>query len=935
MFKSKTSAVIALCTALSGTMVACGGSGGGGGSSSVTPVTPANVMIEPGGQIPAPNGAVTSTQVFVHNYGNTVAQNITYGVEDTNSSSLKSLFANSTTVKSLFKFLGINSGDNLVSSNGFVIDKSSAQRCATISPNSSCAINISTTPVNPGDKHTQTIYLTQAGVKKKQVVNWYNYPMGINTAVNFSNKTPNLAMQANHQGYITEYLIGDGPSGTIYKDVNFIFNPSNTLRITGGFLPGLELASGQVTSIEFASNFNSNGSLNVGIIPTSTVKSTPQGKAKLQFNTTNVHGSALSLGIIPITQANVIMSNPTVLTAASPSQTLTILNSGNESGLLTIGISSNFHNSGTGTCVSDTTNLAPGASCTFIYSVNLQAEGKFESGQLTVSLTTNNAQAVVSNIISTLIYINDYNIALLTLVPSSSSITMVPNETTPLSYVLTNIGSITADNLESISVATGGTTYAGTGGTCPALINLAGNNTSCTFSGVVTAAGSAENSQLAQIENATYGPVLQGNTTSAAAYTNINVSNMPILTFSSSSDASSTLDLATIPADGVESAIGTFRITNTASGSLPAVIDSESYTLPASGTQSIPIDNCQAGTVLHVNESCVVTFKSGPTDESQSEDSNYTYTLHYHGQGDVTPIESSSTGTINYQIIAKDTFLTIESVVASTPFVGSGTSLQPESMLSSESVTATPSLTITYKNGSATYSMTHLNLATSSINPIWAVSGSSTCGTGASETTLDPGEECTLVLNLNRSYIYSESSSVSSAVNVVFPTATWQESGPSATAGVVTQNGMTFPTVDGSNTYYVNYNNTILSSTFAVSGGGTIESISHTGSLTLSQTLTNAPTYDIPVKISTLSTFNPSAITIRDNFCTAQSDGSVTCPNFNSTNSSESITYDFNAAATINQTLTTPITFTLNGSIGQATLGFSPSYAILTMESGL
>jgi hypothetical protein len=854
-------------------------------SNSPTPIihTPEDILIETGGQIPAPNGANVTTTVYVHNYTSHPINNITYGILNINTPITSN------------QHLSLNDG------NDFIIDHNSQQTCSTINANSSCALIITTPSVIFGNKGSITIYLSANNNIAPQIINWYYYQLGVSQAVNFSLLSNNLNLQNSDGGYFTQYLIADGNPGDIYHDIELQQPLGNTVSITQGIESGLEIAVGEVVPVEIKTNLISNFATAVNLIPSAKLLN---GLSKKKYTAESIYyGDAIAFNILPFNAASISLSNPSILAGESRSQVVTIINNGTKSGIVSVSLEGNFAVTN-GNC--NGKFLESHTNCSFTYSVTDTASNQY--GRVVATL-----ESTIQT--SALVYVKTLSDPIITISQSSNVIALAPVESQAMRYVIYNIGQQALSGFNTTSTPSGNTNFTQTSSSCG---NSLSAESLCIINGYIRASSNPETATITQT-------ILQNSTLITQAIALVYVVNNPVITFSNSGS----LTLNTIRGNGTDTSTGTFIISNSSQNSLATVIDSESFATPDG--LSVANSSCIPGTTLAFGESCSVTFQAGPTLlESTNIAATVPYAIYYHGLNQ-SGIYSSN-ASVSYQILAQDTSLNIESIISSTQFSGSGQSSDPYIFYTAESSIATPYIKITYKNQSNNYSLSHFTLQTSSLSPIWQPDASSTCGYGVNKQILAPLATCYLQLNLNRTYIYNFDTLDSGVtdLNFNFPNASWQESGEVAQPRVVTQDNMSY---NNSTTLFVKSLNAVLNSTFNVTGGN-LANIPHSNSsLTITQTMTNAPSYSLPIQISSLNTFANPIITPSSACSTDSGNSGIVICNYSATTPSGSITYDFDASAVFSIELTTAVTFTLESSATPIAIGFNPYYQNLTMPA--
>lgn len=736
------------CGLVAGVLLAgCGSAGSGGGG--VTPPAPNStpvVSIDAMTTVPVINGSGTQGMLYVHNYGKTTANSLSFSLGSaTTSSKLKSALAK----------VGLNLGGSLQDTQGFVLD---ASTCGSIPAGGSCAVKFTTPSLSVGNLGNSLVKLAYTAEKgaatTTQVVNYKYVNMAALSGVNFTGSLNVVGAQGTTP-HVVGYVYGGGANGTIYKNVKL--NSTNaTTTISQGFIDGQEVAAGQVIAVEFAVGMQSNKA--------STVTVTPSwgGSSKLQSGLLNGSGgSALTLNLAPAQDTvNFIFGDLALLTA--PQSTPAVVNvvnngNGNSAGGLTA-VATGGDAAGltiTNTNCASTLLLANAAnSCQFNFTVT-----GYTSGTTTVEFKDSSNNVVASQ---TVYWTNDLPIAMLTIVPTPSTFTLgkaVTATESSVAFTITNIGHAPLTGVTYTPGNTGPGTWVQDGSTCTTTIAVAG---SCAITGHLV----GTNDGTGYVYYSVVGTQPNGNSGSFVG--------MPL---SYSVTAQPSLEITpfsanmTVMANGVENKTQSYLVTNT--GNDPALfsainlLESSSNAYKPAIVSGAGAGTCTASTTLDQLQSCTVVVKYGPIPYTASinESGISTLQVDYHGGTPDTAYNSQST--LNYWLVGNDSYLE-ESAPLGTNLAGAGTVGSP--FAGNANLTGML-ITIKYTNVSLNYPMSNLNFNTNNLPRGLTVDGSSTCVTGSNVMTLESGISCNLVLALNPATLATIDGTV--LLDFTSPTATW------------------------------------------------------------------------------------------------------------------------------------------------------------------
>lgn len=859
---------LGIASALSG----CGGVDGVAPSSSTSKTALAvNFQIDYVGTIPVLNGNSTSSYFYVHNDGDTPLTGINY-----NLAGGSKLVASSTDKSSLASDVA---GD-IIDSNGFSLKATSLAKCNSIAAHSFCAIEFTTPNLNIANQNNsllQVAVLDANGFSHSydQVLNYSYYNSSLQNGVNFASSADIVANITNKK-YMQAYLVAGG-SANSYGNVNLQISDTGALQVNQGFVNGQTMTSGQLASIEFAVNINSQQPYPIEVtaqyvLNNSTLLQSPQLPAPLKTLNLAKNMQVKNLSSTTVSSGQSLYVNATSQTDSSLALKLgnvpLLLAPSDETNAATIYVSS-FGRVSDLTIEPDSPNLKvyanncgrvieSNASCSFKLGVSTSKSGSGKvafkvNGQPIYSIVAFYSPAIHAADEANLV--NDATVDIIGLQANQSS--------SIINLVFSNLGANPLSDLVfTPRNSSGGTSHFEiVSNGCSPMIE---SQTQCLIQVRLIAGTTTEQGSVYLDISGKTG------TTSFTTQSNVidyyvNVSNNLII----ASPVGSSANLSLI-GNGKESQSAIFTLQNTGSNStqINSIVLS-GLDLPT----TLSISSNQCGNSLATGQSCNIIVKYGPTNLESNISGVANLMVNYNANGE----SNNLVGTVNYSGVGLDSYLSITNVRASG-FSGSGSIASPYVASGCNAVPI--SITLTYKNMSDSFVAQNLalNIIDGHLTPYMNVDATSTCGYGANPKGLGIGQSCDLVLTADKNAMNNNSSY---NLNVVYPSASWNTS-----QGFITQNNFVY---NGSNTTYAGYTQPTLVSTITPNGGSSL-------SRTLTQTLVNADNCgSFITKITSLSAFGITAIpTTSTSGCTVNSDGSVNCAN-TSVNDRNVINYTLDA----------------------------------------
>jgi len=685
-----------------------------------------------------------------------------------------------------------------------------------------------------------------------EVINYSYYNSTLQSGVNFAS-SGNLVANLTNKKYMQAYLVGGNTNS--YSDVNLEISDTGALQVSQGFIPGQEIAAGQMIPIEFSANINSmqpypinvTPQYNLGPASATDVSATAISGQSLYLNASNQTGSALALkvGSIPLLSAPTSEADAVIIYVSS-SGTINGLSIALEDGIKI------YANTCNGTIESN-------SSCSFKLGVTSTVSG---SSEITFNI---NGTPVYSKAVFYSATASGESIANLVDNSLVGTVGLLSNQqSSVINLVFSNIG--TADLSDVIFTphnSSNNTKLEVVSNGCEHRIE---SQTQCLVQVQLQAGSSAEQGLFyLDIIGKSSSSVYTARSNSINYYVNA-VASLII-----ASPAGSTATLSVL-GNNQESAETVFTLQNNGNSSATITNTALSSSQPLPVGLDISANNCN-GSTLAPTQSCKITIKYGPMLLESNVNGVVNLGISYTLSGSAATT-STLNGTINYTGLNSDSYLAITDV-NTTGFTGTGSNANP--YMASGCNSSLMELSISYKNMSTNFVAQNmaLNVINGNIPPFLSVNSSkTTCGYGAKPLNLGIGQTCKLVLTANQGAMNSNSSY---NLDVIYPSASW-----TTNAGFIEQDNFIY---NGGSTLYADYTQPTLASSISPTSGSSL-------SRTLSQTLVNAGGCGtLTTNISSMSLFgitqNP---TISQGDCTVNSNGSISCNN-NSANPSNVINY--------------------------------------------
>lgn len=550
----------------------------------------------------------------------------------------------------------------------------------------------------------------------------------------------------------------------------------------------------------------------VSVYYTNTSKSAVKS-ASLKGETGYVFGFPIT--VTQVTSGNLVTSASNVVinpADGSSAQTITLLNNGNATISGIVVTAANPATVSANTCGA---TLAAGLTCSFSVNVSSTLSGQTSA---TVNYSTGATTGdTTGNLSFNIIYIAPSSTVSMTMTSGQGSLTTTPINTTAYYNILVkntseSVGftsiAFTSPTLSNAALsydssstcATNGTQVLSAGSSCTLVVKFSPTSAIASSSFTLRAAANYINSG-GQAE--TY-----SNASITVSYSSITGSAFLYITPNYVSFA--------IRADGVDTAPQTFTVVNAGlqATNLIGAVAQNPVTTP--GLNS-PTGTCTSGMTLNPGASCTYITSYGPTTTSVS---NVTSKLvaSYLPDGAHSAVTAFSDLVFNTYTAA---LVKISNVVVTGSTGGTGVSATPYLFINSPSPSTQIDFTVTYSN-TGTANATNFNVATNNL-PVGyvVVSGGTTCGYGATTTTLAVAGTCTVEFKaVNAAGLYNPYA-LTGPLNVNLP-------GFSYTDTNTGLNKQQFPTWSGHfgglNTVYVTANSlaaTVSTSTPTWSAGST------------------------------------------------------------------------------------------------------------------
>jgi hypothetical protein len=221
------------------------------------------VSIDQSSTVPVVNGNNTQGVLYIHNYSDSVATDISFDLDVKQSFSQMLKYS----VKHLLNLFGLMKPNSLINQDGFQLVN--LEQCKSIPANGSCSISFVTPGLSVGNSGSSMIRLAYKlngkNLSTNQLINYSYYNTLDHVGVNFNGSLTVVAAPGT-DAHIVGYLVGGGDAGTIYNNVQIANNNQQIFSIAAGFTQNLQIAAGQVVPVDF--KINVQGSGRIGLIAT-------------------------------------------------------------------------------------------------------------------------------------------------------------------------------------------------------------------------------------------------------------------------------------------------------------------------------------------------------------------------------------------------------------------------------------------------------------------------------------------------------------------------------------------------------------------------------------------------------------------------------------------------------------------------------------------
>ena len=315
-------------------LTACGGSiegasgtsNNGGGSNSINATN--LVMIDEMTTVPVVNGMSTKGTLYLHNYSDKVANNLSFSLGNQTTKS---------SVRSFLSTIGFKANGTVENKEGFVLLNTGL--CMSIPAGGSCAINFTTPTLGVGGQGNSLVELGYSlGGKQNSAVQVVNYEYRDITALSGVNFGSSLTVSSSQTSmrHVVAYLFGAGSVGTRYNNVN-LKPTSAVVSVSNGFIEGQEVVAGQIIPVEFAVNPQSTSLTVVNVTPnwggalkSGTSSKNVLGTTSLQSASSVGSGAPLNLAVTTYSAAHILIGDVPIMTAPTTSAvTINLTNNGN------------------------------------------------------------------------------------------------------------------------------------------------------------------------------------------------------------------------------------------------------------------------------------------------------------------------------------------------------------------------------------------------------------------------------------------------------------------------------------------------------------------------------------------------------------------------------------------------------------------------------
>ncbi len=273
-------------------VVACSsqsGKNGSGGNNNLP--TNASVSFDPMTTVPVLNGNITKGVFYIHNYGTSAVNNISFSLPSQSATNAPTNAKSSTA--------------NMTNAAGLRL--LNPEECNSIPAGGYCAVAFLTPNLAAGDSGNSLVSMSysQNGetFRSNQTVSYKYIDMVVNKGVNFAGNVDTLVAQ-NKTRHVVAYIYAGGSAGTRYQNAHLqLDKPYPGIKVSQGFSGSTEMVSGEVIAVELAVNMQYNRNLNVkGYVSWDTENTGSKSAQNSKLSTE--HGTLGQLSVDPVDKAN-------------------------------------------------------------------------------------------------------------------------------------------------------------------------------------------------------------------------------------------------------------------------------------------------------------------------------------------------------------------------------------------------------------------------------------------------------------------------------------------------------------------------------------------------------------------------------------------------------------------------------------------------------
>lgn len=712
------------------TVIGCsqGGNGTAGGNQpQPAPLVKEQIVsIDAMTTVPSLNGASTKGVLYIHNYGTSTINNISFSVKDdsTTKSSVTKAKKNKLANKSAKKSLATNDAHNHIS-------LSDISKCTSIPAGGYCAISFTTPVLSFADSGTSMVEMNynQNGTKQKthQLVNYAYIDSNSKSGVNFLGDV-SVAMPQTKTRHVVGYLYATGKTDTVFNNVELAKSINYAgFKIARGFVDKQQVTAGQVIPVEIELERQSNKSLSFQIYP-KWGNINLSAKSSLKSDVANT-GNPASISVDPLSnQVSFIVGQAAIMQAPSTQDNIVnIINNGSadaDSGIDVAAVSGDGHanliiNNG---CSTHNLIKNAGDSCQVSFSVT-----DYNSGNALVNYSYK-GEVIASQ---TIYWVNNKAIPSIKATPNPASVTYgaasVPEET--IKYTIQNIGKAPLQSTSYTARLSNSnvTDWTEVSNNCPSTINP---STSCEIIRKFQPKAAHGTGNGFYVIAGSYSGKSYNFASLPVKYT---INGEPLLSIDASSSP------MVLVADGVSTVSKTFTITN--NGNVKATNLSASLIDPSTNDPKPMIDNNGCTNDLAKDQTCEITVKYGPAALDFNANQTGTATLQLDYKGGTSDADRNIQKTTDYELKGHNSSVVVDDPSGEN-INGNGTQTDP---FTTNSTIDGSKITIEYHNNTAV-DMDNFNVNTNTIPPGYIISPETTCATGTSVDTLEAKSSCKLVL---------------------------------------------------------------------------------------------------------------------------------------------------------------------------------------------